>query len=412
MTDQTILKKDHTSTYPVLESGEDGNALGDTFPFLLEEGCCLLEKPISSTKDEIDLLDEFYKKMQDVQEKNNEEFQKTLNLLNVNWTRSSLERIKYVVDQYLAKGMRLSVYYNDKKETTVDLVFEEIIGILQSTTTTTSGGVACRFSNSEYLGYGENENEETKEENIIVIQDIVSSLLLRGGKVNRHLFRYDRIAHSTEGFINSSAECFDEYLSSCCKEIKNKIESIACESIVNASGKIRKNLEVEMDNIFLYVNYPQNCVIQPAEVMNKCEVEKLGLRIFVLGVGSSVARIEKIGEVRNYTDLADGSNVVLTFHTSLGELEVRLYPDMQGLIKVEVKDQDKWKKLKNCEEEVGKNCLLGGLPVIQTIDQGAFARSGGLIHHEVISESDNKKVSWAGREELRKISDSRGEIAR
>ncbi|NEV49275.1 hypothetical protein EUZ93_02010 [Wolbachia pipientis] len=59
-----------------------------------------------------------------------------------------------------------------------------------------------------------------------------------------------------------------------------------------------------MDNIFLYVNYPQNCVIQPAEVMNKCEVEKLGLRIFVLGVGSSVARIEKIGEVRNYTDLA------------------------------------------------------------------------------------------------------------
>ncbi|NEV49274.1 hypothetical protein EUZ93_02005 [Wolbachia pipientis] len=123
-----------------------------------------MEKPISSTKDEIDLLDKFYKKMQDVQEKNNEEFQKTLNLLNVDWTRSSLERIKYVVDQYLAKGMRLSVYYNDKKETTVDLVFEEIIGILQSTTTTTSGGVACRFSNSEYLGYGENENKETKEE--------------------------------------------------------------------------------------------------------------------------------------------------------------------------------------------------------------------------------------------------------
>ncbi|WP_341820206.1 hypothetical protein [Wolbachia endosymbiont (group A) of Cydia strobilella] len=58
--------------------------------------------------------------------------------------------------------------------------------------------------------------------------------------------------------------------------------------------------------------------------------------------------------MRNYTDLADGRNVVLAFHTSLGELEVRLYPDMQGLIKVEVKDQDKWKKSKNCEEEVGK----------------------------------------------------------
>lgn len=57
----------------------------------------------------------------------------------------------------------------------VDLVFEEIIGVLQSTTTTTSGGVACRFSTSEYLGYGDDENEETKEENIRIYKTLLAT---------------------------------------------------------------------------------------------------------------------------------------------------------------------------------------------------------------------------------------------
>ncbi|WP_341820207.1 hypothetical protein [Wolbachia endosymbiont (group A) of Cydia strobilella] len=119
-------------------------------------------------------------------------------------------------------------------------------------------------------------------------------MLLRGGKVKRRLFRYDRIALSTEGFIDNSAERFDEYISNLCKETKEQMESIAHESILNAGGRIKKELEVEMDNVSLYVKYPQGSVIQPAEVMNKCEVEKLGLRIFVLGGGSSVGRSEKL----------------------------------------------------------------------------------------------------------------------
>ncbi|BET37113.1 hypothetical protein [Wolbachia pipientis] len=80
------------------------------------------------------------------------------------------------------------------------------------------------------------------------------------------------------------------------------------------------------------------------------------------------------------------------------------------MIRVEVSDEDLFEEIAS-HEEIGQNCLLGGLSVIEAIDRGVFARSGGLMRPEVISESNKNKDSWVGREELRRASDSRGKIA-
>ncbi|WP_264730452.1 hypothetical protein [Wolbachia endosymbiont (group B) of Episyrphus balteatus] len=103
--------------------------------------------------------------------------------------------------------------------------------------------------------------------------------------------------------------------------------------------------------------------------------------------------------------------MVLTFYTSLGELEVRLYPHEtnKNLIRVEVSDEDLLEDIESYNEEIGQNCLLGGLSVIEAINRGFFVRSGGLMRPEVISESNNK---WTEREELRRTSDPRREVSR
>lgn len=110
----------------------------------------------------------------------------------------------------------------------------------------------------------------------------------------------------------------------------------------------------------------------------------------------------------------------------MGELEVRLCPheENKNWIKVEVSEEglllldeiDSYNEaIEDCNEgienyeKIGQNCLLGGLSVIEAIDRGVFARSGGLMHPEVISESNNK---WTEREELRRTSDPRREVSR
>ncbi|MFP3031601.1 MAG: hypothetical protein ACEY3M_10865, partial [Wolbachia sp.] len=94
-------------------------------------------------------------------------------------------------------------------------------------------------------------------------------------------------------------------------------------------------------------------------------------------------------------------------------VDVRLYPDVQDKSKiiVEVSNREEiLEKFKGREEELGNDCVLGDYWVYDAIEQGYFERSGGSMRPEVISESNNKKVSWTGREELRR--DSMEEIAR
>ncbi|MFP3025920.1 MAG: hypothetical protein ACEY3L_06595 [Wolbachia sp.] len=143
--------------------------------------------------------------------------------------------------------------------------------------------------------------------------------------------------------------------------------------------------DARIDNSTFYLEYSEDSTIDVAKITDGARILGLTPGIMEYGrdlikVGKSEVEIITQGEIRNYTDLAKGSDIVLIFRTSLGELKVRLYPDEQNedQIKVEVQDRAPLERLKHYKEELGKNCLLGGLSVNEAIEQGYFFRSGKL----------------------------------
>ncbi|WP_349967862.1 hypothetical protein [Wolbachia endosymbiont of Armadillidium arcangelii] len=237
-----------------------------------------------------------------------------------------------------------------------------------------------------------------------IILDIAEDLLLKGGKVQRCLFYNDRMSHATMGFINLRNEQFDNYLSGECEKIRSRLEGAARESIVNKNKQIQDELEINIDNIYFYIKYPQGSIIEIVKITNELEVEHLELEVCELEIGGSKVIVEFKKEERNYTDIAGSDGIVLTFYTSLGKLEVELYLDEEdeNLIGVEVRDQEKLEKLKSCKEEIGQNCLLGGLSVNQAIEQGYFERSRELCQSsERVSLSE--KIEEAALEAVKDL---------
>nr|WP_253309790.1 ankyrin repeat domain-containing protein [Rickettsia endosymbiont of Ceutorhynchus assimilis] len=171
--------------------------------------------------------------------------------------------------------------------------------------------------------------------------------------------------------------------------------------------------DARVDNSVFYLEYSKDSKIDIIKITDGAR--DLGLTDGdvkcgrnIVKIGNSEVEIQTEDGIRNYTDLTEGSSIVLTFYTSLGNVDVRLYPDVQNKSKiiVEVSDREEiLEKFKGREEELGNDCELGNYWVYDAIEQGYFERSGGLMRPEVISESNNK---WTGREELRRTSDSRG----
>ncbi len=183
------------------------------------------------------------------------------------------------------------------------------------------------------------------------------------------------------------------------------------EIVKNATtGKVKN---VKVDNSILYLEYSENSVVEVAKIINEANLThgSIESRRDVIAIGESEVEIITEDGIRNYTNLT--GNIVLTFYTSLGKIDVKLYPDVQDKSKIIVEASNKeevLEKFKGYEEELGESCLLGGDRVYDAIEQGYFERSGGyLIRPEVISESNNK---WTEREELRRTSDPRREVSR
>ncbi|MDD9331973.1 MAG: ankyrin repeat domain-containing protein [Wolbachia sp.] len=182
------------------------------------------------------------------------------------------------------------------------------------------------------------------------------------------------------------------------KEFREIIESAI------SNGKLEK---LEIDNTAFSLEYSEDSIIDVAKVtdgakslwLNQGDIELGGN---IVKVGESEVEIKVGSGVRDYTNLSDNGDITLTFYTSLGELEVRLYSDIQykGIVRVDVYDQDKFNKLIDIEEEIGKNCLLGGDSVCEAIEQGYFERSGKLLRASEtisLSEKDTKEMKEAAR---------------
>lgn len=217
--------------------------------------------------------------------------------------------------------------------------------------------------------------------------------------------------------VNALESEFEDHKANVIKAHENYISN-AHKFIEVAKSATNSELnDVRIDNSTFYLEYSGDSIIDVAKITDG--TRGLGLIYGDVKCGRNIVKIcnseveiQTEGGIRYYTDLTEGSDIVLTFYTSLGNIDVRLYPDVQNKSKiiVEVSNREEiLEKFKGREEELGNDCALGDYWVYYAIKHGYFERSGGLMRPEVISESNNK---WTEREELRRTSDPRREVSR
>jgi len=281
-----------------------------------------------------------------------------------------------------------------KKASKVQNMYQlsEIVGqVIQS-------GVRFNFPRSFYDEFGEEiynfmdlvvKKTGELDSNFEIASDIVCKLLSRGAMLYsvdaEDLF--DILEWEFEGHKINIVKAYEDYINRTTKFIE-----IAKSA---SNGKVKN---AKMDNSSFYLEYSEDSTIDVAKItdgerdLGFTQEAVYGRNI--IKIGESEVEIITQGGIRNYTDLADGSDIALTFHTSLGELKVRLYPDKENenFITVEVNDEDLLDKIENYNEKIGKNCLLGGLSVNEAINLGSFNKSRALFHPKKIGQSDETKV--------------------
>ncbi|WP_341820771.1 hypothetical protein [Wolbachia endosymbiont (group A) of Myopa testacea] len=372
---------------PYTESSDwDSNSsCSSDYSYFLEDGSLSMDLEIPLTTSESKLIGEFCKELKEKIEENEREYKTKISKQESieNWTEGALERIKSVVDKYLEKGIKLNSCCNSSEETVVNLIFNEIVGVLESTTNTTSGGRSSRFDPIDLLDYSKDEDEATKDENISIIQSIVRDLLLKGGKVKRHLFHHDRIGHATTAFVDNSSLQFDGHLFAQCKEIENDLKNVAYESIVNKNEQAQKDkleLKVEIDNECFCIKYPQDSTVEVAKILSNEKNKGLNLRVGILQIGKSIVRVESYKGKRNYLDVFK-QGVTLSCDSEAGKISIHLNPKENSNeieVKIDKESEARLNELEDKGKSLGENCLLGGKSVLEAIRDGNFKRNRSI----------------------------------
>jgi ankyrin repeat protein len=282
-----------------------------------------------------------------------------------------MNQLKYVVDQAIKFGIRFNFPHQGK-----------LYG----------NAYESKYSCMEYV-IKRIKDLSKSEKNPKVASDIICKLVSIGAVL------YDI---NSMDLINTLELEFKDHKTNMIKAYKDYVNRTLRFMEVVKSATTGKVKNAKVDNSTLYLEYSGDSTIHVAKITDGAR--DLGLTQGETGYGRDVIKIGKseveiITEdgIRDYTDLADGSDIVLTFPTSLGELEVRLYPEQnKDRIMVKVGDQEKWEKLKSCEEEIGKNCLLGGYSVYDAIKNGYFERSGKLTRSKAMGQYNGKtkEGSW------------------
>lgn len=171
----------------------------------------------------------------------------------------------------------------------------------------------------------------------------------------------------------------------------SKLKELALESIISKSEQIDEHdFELEIDNGYFCIDYPQNSTIEVARILNNQKAKDLNLNIGILQVGKSIIRVENAGGRRNYTDVS-GESVEMSFTTEVGEICIHLCPSEKDSNEIEVRivDEARFKKLEN-KSSLGKNCLLGGKSVLTAIEDGYFKRNSSVFEEldKTIKQSD------------------------
>ncbi|WP_264735345.1 hypothetical protein [Wolbachia endosymbiont (group A) of Rhinocyllus conicus] len=181
-------------------------------------------------------------------------------------------------------------------------------------------------------------------------------------------------------------------------QIDKQLEELgkAGESAVQEGALI----DLEIDNRTFFVEFSEDSKVEVAKVLKANR--ELGSNILKIGNNAVEVKSEK-GGIRNYTDMSDGSSIVLEFPTSIGKLNIVLYQDVKNYdqIQVKVADKELWAKLQQRGEEIGKNCLFGGVKLQEAVEKGNFTRCGIWSEKYAIKEISNDEVlsppSWVNR---------------
>ncbi|MGL9759596.1 MAG: hypothetical protein ACR5LA_13120, partial [Wolbachia sp.] len=107
-----------------------------------------------------------------------------------------------------------------------------------------------------------------------------SSLVLKGG-IEKKLPFYDDLTsnHYDNVYLGG--------LNKRCQDRKEELENIAYEGIVGRDRQAQKGeLEkVEIDNVYLYVKYSQDSIIEPVKILSNEKAKELNLKVGILQIG-------------------------------------------------------------------------------------------------------------------------------
>ncbi|WP_264735465.1 hypothetical protein [Wolbachia endosymbiont (group A) of Rhinocyllus conicus] len=178
-------------------------------------------------------------------------------------------------------------------------------------------------------------------------------------------------------------------------QIDKQLEELgkAGESAVQEGALI----DIEIDNKMLFMEFSEDSKVEVAKILEANR--KLGSNILKIGNDAVEVKSEK-GGIRNYTDISDGSSIVLEFPTSIGKLNIVLYQEADQ-VQVRVENKEMWAELQKRDEEIGKNCLFGGVKLQEAVEKGNFTRCGIWSEKYAIKEISNDEVlspsSWVNR---------------
>ncbi len=250
---------------------------------------------------------------------------------------SVLKYMERTIEGYLNQGIRLNSYYGKDNKTVTNFIFEKMEELIN------------RFHANPH-------NSTTKN----IIQKITRNLVLKGG-VEKGLSFYSDI----EGGYYGSNYLND--LNEQCKSKKKMLEGLAFEGIVKENNKQidKYDLEVEVDNKYFYIKYPQGSIVKTARTLNNEKAKDLEVGIFQIKESIVKVEITEDGK-RNYTDILKGG-IEIFFTTKIGEISIYLRKDGNKMVvEIDEKSKIRFSKLEN-KSSFGGNCLIQGKSVLEVM---------------------------------------------
>ncbi len=250
---------------------------------------------------------------------------------------SVLKYMERIIEGYLNQGIRLNSYYGKDNKTVTNFIFEKMEELIN------------RFHANPH-------NSTTKN----IIQKITRNLVLKGG-VEKGLSFYSDI----EGGYYGSNYLND--LNEQCKSKKKMLEGLAYEGIVKENNKQidKYDLEVEVDNKYFYIKYPQGSIVEIARTLNNEKAKDLEVGIFQIEKNIVKVEITEDGK-RNYTDILKGG-IEIFFTTKIGEISIYLRKDGNKMVvEIDEKSKIRFSKLEN-KSSFGGNCLIQGKSVLEVM---------------------------------------------